>query len=117
MAQELFEISEVQSVGVMELRVPPDMDPLAIDEMMESVVSALDNRATRAWVVDLTRVEYMNSSGLGMLCNIRNKVRKSKGKLALCGLSPQMVELFQSCCLERLFVIAKTRAEAISAVM
>ena len=101
---------------MMALSVPTEMDPLAIDEMMESVVAAVEGKAGTPWVVDLSKVDYMNSSGLGMLCNIRNKVHKSKGKLILCGLSPQMHELFRSCCLEKLFAIAKTRAEAVSAV-
>jgi hypothetical protein len=32
----------------------------------------------------------------------------------LCGLSPRLMELFKSCCLERLFVIVKTRRDALA---
>ena len=116
MPRKLFEIIEAPPAAVLELDVPTELDPLAIDEMMSTVVAAVEQRAGRPWVIDLSRVDYLNSSGLGMLCNIRNRVRTSKGKLALCGLSPQMIELFRSCCLEKLFVIAHTRAQAISAV-
>jgi anti-sigma B factor antagonist len=116
MAEELFQIQEVQSVSVLEFRFRPEMDALLFDTLMESITVRLDERAGRSWVVDLSQVSYLNSSGLGLLCNIRFKIRQGKGKLAICGMSPRLMELFRSCCLERLFVITNTRSEALAAV-
>jgi anti-anti-sigma factor len=67
-------------------------------------------------VLDVSRVDYMGSSALGLMVNVRQRVAKSGGRLALCGLSPQLLRIFRTCCLERLFHISKTRAEAIEAV-
>lgn len=116
MANELFYIVDQQSVSVMEFHLPPEMDAMIFDSLMERITAKLNEKAPHRWVLDLSQVGYVNSSGLGMLCNIRQQVRQTKGKLAICGLSPRMMALFRSCCLERLFLIVNTRDEAVAAV-
>jgi anti-anti-sigma factor len=112
MADDLFIILEEKSVRILEFRLRPEMDAMLFDSLMAAVAMALDQRAGGAWVVDLSKVDYLSSAGLGLLVNIRQKIRQGKGKLALCGLSPRLIELFRSCCLERLFLILKTRDQA-----
>jgi anti-sigma B factor antagonist len=116
MAEEIFRILQERSVGIVEFRVRPDSDAMALDVLMETISIEFDNRKLTAWVLDLTQVRFLNSAGLGMLVNIRQKIRQSHGKLALCGLSNELMELFRSCCLERLFIIEKTRPAAVAAV-
>ena len=36
----------------------------------------------------------------------------SHGRLVLCGMSPRLTEIFRSCCMDRLFTIARSRREA-----
>jgi anti-sigma B factor antagonist len=116
MAKEVFRILQEQSVGILEFRTRPDSDAMALDVLMESIVAEFESRNVTAWVLDLSAVGFLNSAGLGLLVNIRQKVRQSRGKLALCGLSTGLMELFRSCCLERLFTIEKTREDAVAAV-
>jgi anti-anti-sigma factor len=116
MPNELFRIFDEQSASVLELRLAPEMDALLMDSIVESVAAHLQRRGGGPWVLDLTAVNYLNSAGLGLLVNIRHKIRAAKGRLAICGLSPAMLELFRSCCLEQLFTIVKTRQDALSAV-
>jgi anti-sigma B factor antagonist len=115
MADQLFRIFQEQNVSVVEFQLRPEVDVLLLDRVLEGLAAELATHpGGGAWVLDLTQVSYLNSAGLGMLVNIRFKVRAAGGKLALCGLSVKLMELFKSCCLERLFVIAKTRSEAIA---
>jgi len=116
MAEEIFRIFQEQSAAILEFRLRPDGDALALDALMDTITAEVEKLATAAWVLDLTQVAYLNSAGLGLLCNIRFKVRQAKGKLAICGLSPRMLELFRSCCLEKLFLIVRTRQDAIKAL-
>jgi anti-sigma B factor antagonist len=116
MADELFRIFEQQSVRVIELRISPEIDALVMDTILDAVSVALQGNDGGAWVLDLAQVAYLNSAGLGLLVNIRFKVRKSRGRLALCGLSAGLVQLFRSCCLEQLFTIVKSRDEALRIV-
>jgi anti-sigma B factor antagonist len=114
MADELFRIFDEKAVSVLELRIGPEIDALVMDTILEAVTAAL--RDGSAWVLDLAQVAYLNSAGLGLLVNIRFKIRKSRGRLALCGLSPALVALFRSCCLEQLFTIVRSRDEALRAL-
>jgi anti-anti-sigma factor len=116
MSKDYYRILDERSVGVVELRLHQDMDAMLFDGLLDSLGGEVDRRAGGAWVLDLSEVGYLSSAGLGLLVNIRQKVRQSRGKLALCGLSPKLVELFRSCCLERLFVIVKTRTDAVAVV-
>ncbi len=66
-------------------------------------------------VLDLSAVQYMGSSMLGLVVNARTRVKAAGGRLVLCGMSAWLVETFRTCSLERLFVTAVTRAEAVQA--
>ena len=46
---------------------------------------------------------------LGLLVNFRHAVQSQKGRLALCEISPRLMEIIRTCCMDRLFKIAKTR--------
>jgi len=116
MAQELFIVLQERTATVFELLIHPDMDVLLFDALIDSISTHLDARTGWAWVLDLSKINYLSSAGLGLLVNIRQKVRKGNGKLALCGLSPKLMELFRSCCLERLFLIEATRPKALAAL-
>jgi anti-anti-sigma factor len=113
MSEPYLRIVEESSVNVVELSIPLEVDSMAIDRLIGSLVDALHASPNHAWVVDLSKAAYLNSAGLGLLVNVREKVRQAKGKLVLCAMSPQLLALFKSCCLERLFTIAKSRSEAI----
>ena len=114
MADDLFRIFEEKAVSVLELRIGPEIDALLMDTILEAVTVML--RDGSAWVLDLAQVNYLNSAGLGLLVNIRFRIRKSRGRLALCGLSPALLQLFRSCCLEQLFTIVRSREDALRAV-
>jgi anti-anti-sigma regulatory factor len=49
-----------------------------------------------------------------LLVNLRQRIKAGGGQLELSSLSPQLVEVFRTCCLERLFTIRRTRAEALT---
>jgi anti-anti-sigma factor len=116
MNEQVYRIVQESSVGVLEFRARPDSDSMAMDSMLETIAAELRALGVKGWVVDLTWIDYLNSAGLGLMCNIRFKAKDAQAKLALCGLSPRLMELFRSCCLERLFVISKTRQQALAAV-
>ncbi len=109
-----FEISADHQVNVLRLSLPDGMDTMEIDSVIDGVLSKLDGNAEGRWITDLSDVSYMGSSMLGLMVNIRQRIAQAGGKLILCGLKPQLLNIFQACCLEKLFNIARTRDEAIA---
>ncbi len=110
---EFLRVESLPSAHVVELNLPDLIDPLEFDSLNEQMRTALDGRAGQKWVIDLSRVRYMGSAMLGMMVNIRHRVRTEGGKLVLCGLSSRLREIFRACSMERLFTIAGTRPDAL----
>ena len=117
MAHDWFAVSQEGDVHVLALTVPFQVDSADFDRLHELVLSAVTTAANGPWVMDLAGLQYMGSSVLGLMVNIRQRVRQGGGKLVLCGMSPKLHQVFRTCSLERLFVIKPHRVEAVEAVL
>ena len=99
----------------MELTIPESLDDADFDRLSESVLTVLAGQSQAGWVLDLTSLGYAGSALLGLIVNIRQRVRQSGGRLVLCGLSPRLLTIFQTCSLERLFRIVRNKEDALRA--
>lgn len=113
---DFFRTQVLQSVNVIELTLPEMIDAMEFDHLNESLQSILNGKASQAWLLDLSSVNYLGSATLGLIVNIRQQVKAAGGKLVLCGMSPRLKEIFHACSMERLFTITKNRGEAIKSL-
>jgi len=65
-------------------------------------------------VVDLEKVDYIDSSGLATLVEILKNFRGFGGKLRICNLSSKVKSLFEITKLEKLFDIKDSLIEAVT---
>jgi anti-anti-sigma factor len=113
MANDLFRLCDEGPVKVLELALPSTIDSSEFDRLNESVLEAIGREPGAGWVLDLVRVAYMGSAVLGLMVNVRQVVMKAQGKVVLCGMNDRLMRIFEACCMERLFKIVPTRAEAV----
>ncbi|MBL8761418.1 MAG: STAS domain-containing protein [Phycisphaerae bacterium] len=59
-------------------------------------------------VVDLTRVEYMNSPGVATLVEALQNARRARARLILAGITPRVLAIFQIARLHTVFEIRDT---------
>ena len=78
--------------------------------------SYLEKNAAKKLVIDLSEVEYVDSSGLATLVEVLKKNKTQGGKLGLSGLSDKVRSLFEITKLDKLFLISPTQDEAVSRV-
>jgi anti-sigma B factor antagonist len=78
------------------------------DEMI-----AVVDQGHKKLVVNLSEVDVMNSSGLGVLILLWDRLNKEGGKLVITGLRPIMFELFTRMRLDTLFPVVGSEEEAI----
>jgi anti-anti-sigma factor len=116
MAKEFFQVQEQQGATIVELSLPDSIDVMAFDELNDTVLQLVEGKSGGMWIIDLTDVQYMGSAMLGLIVNIRQRIKSGGGRLALCNLSSKLAEIIRACCMEQLFTIAKTRADALKAV-
>jgi anti-anti-sigma factor len=116
MAENRFRIQSLSSVNLIELELPEMLDSQEFDRLNESILGALHGQAGGRWIIDLSHVSYMGSAMLGLMVNLRQQIKTGGGKLVLCSMPATLFQIFRTCCMERLFTIAKTRADAMRMV-
>jgi anti-anti-sigma factor len=113
MSQASFELSQLGSVNLVMLHLPEMMDSHEFDRLNEEMLAAIVAAPQGRWVFDLSNLNYMGSSSLGLMVNIRQRVKLVGGQLILCNISPPLLKIFRTCCLERLFTITRSRDDAV----
>ncbi len=63
-------------------------------------------------VIDFTPVQFMSSSMLGKLVSVNKKCTEYKVKLKLCGITPEIQEVFKITKLNKVFEIQPDEAAA-----
>ena len=64
--------------------------------------------------LNLSEVEFINSSGLGALVSIMKEIRLAKGRLTLSNLASYVQEIFEITQLSHIFEIYATEQEALA---
>jgi anti-sigma B factor antagonist len=89
------------------LTMGPDSDEF------ESQISELIRLNQQRIVLDLTQLNYMDSTGLGTVASCSGKLRQAGGELCLAGLKGSVQKLFKVTGVERIFPIHATAAQGI----
>lgn len=108
-----LEIRESREAEVLVLELIGRLDTKTSGALEKSVAANL-GAGQRRFILDLAGMEYVSSAGLRIFLVLAKKVSGGPGGLALCGLSPQVKEVFDIAGFTRLFTLAATRAEALA---
>ena len=71
--------------------------------LKEQVLEQLE-RGDRKFIVDFSKTDYIDSSGLGVLVTLSKKIREQGGQLSLVSLSEDLRTLFELTKLDTLFI-------------
>ena len=63
-------------------------------------------RGDRKFIVDFSKTDYIDSSGLGVLVTLSKKIREQGGQLSLVSLSEDLRTLFELTKLDTLFIFS-----------
>jgi anti-sigma B factor antagonist len=81
-------------------------------ERLETAVKELVQQGQKQFVLDLTALDYADSSGIGTFVSCLTTIRKSGGELRMAGVSPRIQRLFHLTGVEHLMSCYPTVAEA-----
>jgi len=99
--------------GLMICRVEGEIDINTAPEIKKAFEKIIVKKDPKV-VINLSKVTYVDSSGLATLVEILKNMRSYGGKLKLTNLSPKIKSLFEITKLEKLFDIIAEEEEAIS---
>jgi anti-sigma B factor antagonist len=90
-----------------------ELDASNAPELKRDIAPVL--QANTKVVFDLSRVRFVDSSGLGAMLSCLRQLSARKGDLKLCGMSKQVRGAFELVRLHRIFDIYPSKADAVSA--
>ncbi len=97
---ELKEFGNVLLLSMTEKRLDASMSNAFKLKLFELV-----NNGQHLVLLDLADVDFIDSSGLGVLVSCLKKFASVNGKLVLCGLQPAVVSMFKLTRMDRVFPI------------
>jgi anti-sigma B factor antagonist len=97
-------VGDVVVVGFVDKRI---LDEQNIQIIADQLFSLVDDEQRRKLLLNFGNVEYMSSAALGKLITLHKKLTGVRGKLILCGISPQIFEVFAITKLDKIFKIVK----------
>jgi anti-sigma B factor antagonist len=105
-------VDNIDSVAV--ATVPVDeLDASNAAEFKRDMAPVL--QANSRLVLDLSRMRFVDSSGLGAMLSCLRQLSAKSGDLKLCGMSKQVRGLFELVRMHRIFDIYGTKEEAVHA--
>ena len=107
-------IHERSEAGVTFLRPETDQIDLAKAGELKARLSEHISRGNRVLALNLSQVEFMDSSGLGVLISALRQL-ECKGELLLCGVQEGVVGLLRITSLVRIFSLYRTEEELLAA--
>jgi len=88
-----------------------EVDVYTAPQLKQQMIVLLEGGA-RALIVDLTKVEYLDSTALGVLIGGLKRLRERDGNVVLVCPSPRIRRVFEITGLDKIFDIYETQADA-----
>lgn len=104
-------VNEQGNVCILNLKGRLD---LASGSSLKEEVKKLFDQEKTSIHLNLSEVEFINSSGLGSLVSLMKETRVKKGRLTLSNMANYVKEIFEITQLSRIFEIFDTDAEALA---
>lgn len=98
--------------GVAVIALSGEVDVYTSPRVKQEIVDLLNGGTTKL-VVDLSGVEYLDSTGLGVLIGGLKRARERDGDLKLLCDNPRILRIFEITGLTKIFDIHRTEAEAL----
>jgi anti-anti-sigma factor len=92
--------------------VTGDVDLYSSPQLRETILDLFQNRAQERVIVNLSNVEYIDSSGIASLVEGLQEARRRKGRFVLTGLNEGPRHVLELTRLLNVFEIAKSEEEA-----
>lgn len=108
-----YSVKEIREVTVVTLGVKRATAEIA-GEFKNLLVSLIEEKKIKKILIDMSNVEFADSSFLGSIVSGLKKISQNNGDIKICGLQPPVDEMFKLTRLFKVFDIFEGRDEAIN---
>ena len=107
-----MDISEDRKAGAVVLALSGKLDATTAKPFEEKIIGVI-NSGTQRLVVDLSQLEYISSSGLGVFLLAAKRLQSTDGKIVLCCMKDHVRQVFDLAGFSSILAIYGSRDEAI----
>ena len=90
------------------------LDDTVLDEIRAELAQLLGKASGPDVLLDFSNVEFMSSAMLGLLGQLHRKISTGQGRLKMCGIRPEIFQVFKLTNLDKLFSIHKDAPAALA---
>lgn len=98
--------------NVLLVRLNGRLDVYFAEEIEKEIIKLISDDITSHLVINLQKVDYLTSSGIGMFVTIMNKLKQSGKKLAICEINGTVSKILEVVEMTEFFQIFKNENEA-----
>lgn len=109
-----IEVCEIRGITVASFVERKILEAAHILQLGEELQRLIEKDGTRDLLLDFSNVEFLSSAALNKLIILDKKVKGKSGQLKLCGMTPEIREVFVITRLNQLFDIVDTRENALN---
>ncbi|MEO2030549.1 MAG: STAS domain-containing protein [Planctomycetaceae bacterium] len=113
-SDQRLDIEEIGSVTVARFLDRKILDEANIELVGRELFALVDSDARTQVILDFSLVEYLSSAALGKLITMHKKVSTAGGKLLLCNIQKDILEVFQLTRLDQVLTLCKTLDDALA---
>jgi len=103
----------IQDVTVVSFDEARLLDASQIQTIGNELYRLVDALSCRKLILDMSQVQFLSSGAVGVLINLRNKLAALKGQLAICGVRPELLKVFELMKLQKVFTFCRDEREAL----
>ncbi len=105
---------EISDSGIALIKAEGEIDHHTFETLSEELTGTIDSGVVKI-VIDLEKVSYISSAGLGALVGAMSEVEAAdNGAFVLCGLIPEVKAVFDSMGFTPMFTLADGQEQAVS---
>ena len=115
MSRQRITVEDVGDVAVVQFVDKKILDEQNIQMIGDDLFRLVDELGRRKLLLNFSNVEFMSSAALGKLIRLHQRLQQVGGKLILCTISKNILEIFEITKLDKFFKIMKEEQAALQA--
>jgi anti-sigma B factor antagonist len=108
-----FDVETSEKGGASVLTLRGEIDVYTAPLLRQALVDAVDGGATNV-IVDMAQVDFLDSTGLGVLVDGLKRVKANEGSLSIVATADKILKIFDITGLNRAFPIHRSVEEALA---
>lgn len=111
MDEKLYSVTNIKNVWI--IRPNGELDMSNAMSFKDEIKNKYLQQGRVNIILDLSQVNYMDSTALGVLISLQRSCRMNGGALVLCGLESNLKRIFKMTSLDSVFLIRETVEESL----